>query len=1341
MAEFHVTDDSRTRCVKQFSKPGSNLIAALPQIALSWINSSVTHKNVRGSRMNWRQSVCLCPQKLSFIITLQNKNMFHIPTFFRMIGLSRNASDWREFFALNRIKECKLVLSLPVVMVACMAAIPAHAVILWNDPDTTLVHENGEGTDILGGAVKRDDSANDTLYFKFHVDPLSDKDTEEYFAGFELFEGDAEQLGIGNAMKAWAYSAFIHANESSDTNNVAAYIDLHTLKPESATDATSGSYQYPRRGVGVTIVFKIQYVPGEDDLVTVWLNPDLGPGANEAYQPDALTTRFNANASFDEIRLRHSGRGGGWAFSDLAIATSFSDFVDVSSARPVGENSTLIGGAPAFSFQSWQKEQGLPQGPVRSLAQTRDGYIWVGSNNGLARFDGLRFVSFGIQEGIKAGSVSALLEDQHGALWIGSPDNGLSCWQNKQITTLTVADGLPANSITALAEDTAGRLWIGTGSGLILRQNGQLRPLDAGEEFKGQRITALCKDHQARMWVGVKGLGVFQFANDKFIPLPADSVAGSLKDSHCILVDQQGRVWVGTGEDMVLCHEGDHWHRFQIPHNQVKSKVTALAEEPDGTVWAGSAGGGLIKFKDGKFSTVPANCGLAGNLIESLLTDREGSLWVGTDTALNQLRRKGLFALSQGEGLGSGAAQGLAEVAPGVIWVGKPNDGLYRWDGRSFNRLSASGLSPHDSQITTLLVTHDGFCWVATTNSLLLYKDPIAAADEVKVIKSAPSNIISLAEDREGFLWAGTHGGKIWQLRKGNWLEQTNFHQTFAITAIVPDAEGSLWVGTDGNGIYQLKNGTCQHIDKNDGLLSNAIHTLYLDNLGVLWIGTADHGLSQLCNGRIVNFTTHEGLPDNSISQILEDDMGRLWLGSSAGIACVNKTRLDELSAGKIRTIYPKIFGRAEGMLSEECTGGFCPAGLKTKSGLLWFSTLKGISVINPSVLAATTIMPNTVLEEVLVDSVPEPMLHASQLNVEGTGLTGAGSSQNDTLRITPGRHQVEFCYTGLRFDAPELIRFRYRLEGLDSDWVDAGTRRIAYYSYLPPGNYRFRVAACNGDGVWTDKEAGLNLIVLRHYWQTWWFISLMVLTVMFAVGAVVRIVEKKKLQRRLKHLEQEHALDRERTRIAQDLHDEMGAKLCRISFLSEHARRGDLQSNELQNQITFISDASREVLHSLDEIVWAVNPKNDTLEHLASYIGQYAQDYFQMTGIQCELDIPAQLPSFPLTSQIRHHLFLATHEALTNILKHSTARNAKISMSFDNSRFNIYISDNGKGFVLSGGQSISEPSLSLSGDGLNNMRQRLADIGGCCQIVSSPGQGTRISFTINLNILKKQIN
>ncbi len=1241
--------------------------------------------------------------------------MFPFSVFSGFSDGSRRATDWWIIFKPAR-KTCCRTIWLVWLGLTGWFVDPAGAVILWNDPGAVLIRENGEGSDILGGAVKRDDSANDTLYFKFHVDPLSDATTEPYFAALELYEGDNERMGVGNALEAWGYSAFFNSEGMTESNQLGGYIDLHTAKPDVAAGGTPVNYQRPRRGTGATIVFKVQFVPGGDDLVTVWLNPDLGPGANEVNQPEILATRFNANASFDEIRLRHGGNGGGWTFSDIAIATAFNDFVDVSSAKPGGGKVDFNHGVPSLHFRSWLMEQGLPQTPVRALAQARDGYLWIGSDDGLARFDGLRFTAFGTQEGIKSGPVSALLEDERGALWIGSTDHGLSCLKDNQVTTFSARDGPPSDSITALAEDSTGQLWIGTDAGLIMFQNGQLSPSKAAGLFKGRHITALLKDRQGRLWAGVKDAGVFQLTNDEFVAVSADSMEGPLKDSHCLLLDQAGRLWIGAAEDLVLCRDGNQWHRYRIPRVQAKSHVSSLALESDGTVWAGSAGGGLLHFRDGKFYSLPANCGLAGNLIESLLTDSAGRLWVGTDEGLNCLGRKGLFTLSQDEGLGFGAAQGMAEVTPGIVWVGKPNDGLYRWDGRGFNRLFAAGLSPRDSRVTALLVAHNGFCWVATTNSLLLYKDPVAAADEVQTIKSAPKNIISLAEDQDGALWTGTRDGKIWQLREGRWLEPAGFSQTNPVTAIVPQADGTLWIGTDGDGLYRLANGSFRHLDRKDGLFSSAIRTLYLDGQGTLWIGTADAGLSRWREGQVASYTTRDGLPDNDISQILEDDLGRLWLGTGRGIACIRKSQLEELTAGKIPAVYPKTFTRADGMLSEECAGGFYPAGLKTKSGLLWFSTTKGVVVVVPQTQPVETPMPNVVLEEILLDGIPV-----------------ARNSVPASLRIPPGRHRLEIRYTGLRYDSPETIRFRYRLAGWDSDWVDAGTSRTAIYNFVPPGEYQFRVIACNSDGTWSPNVAELALIYQRYFWQSWWFIGLAGTGLLVGVGGSVRLVEKQKTKNRLKRLEQERALEQERTRIARDLHDEMGAKLCRISFLSEHARRGNIEATDMQEQITSISDESREVLHSLDEIVWAVNPQNDTLEHVASYLGQYANDYFQMTGVGCELDFPSQLPPRPVSSHVRHHLFLAVREALTNILKHAGASQVKISITCGGSQFEIIIEDNGRGFDPANIPSRSNPPGGEAdpGNGLPNMNRRMADLGGCCQLISSPGKGTTVKFIL----------
>ena len=442
-----------------------------------------------------------------------------------------------------------------------------------------------------------------------------------------------------------------------------------------------------------------------------------------------------------------------------------------------------------------------------------------------------------------------------------------------------------------------------------------------------------------------------------------------------------------------------------------------------------------------------------------MLTDRDGDLWAGTDTGLNLLRQRDLFAFDQRQGLGYGTVDGLAEIAPGQVWVGKPGDGVYQWDGQIFSHVMSADLSVVGPQINVLLKSHDGGCWVAGKYGLLYFKTPAKTADKARLFTLPGLNILSLCEAADGALWVGTSEGELYCLQNNTWRRQTDLNHP--LTAIAAASDGSVWIGTDGDGIYQFNGSETNHWDISNGLLSDLVRTLYLDPDQSLWIGTAGGGLSCLRQGRITTVTTREGLPDNTISEILDDDKGRLWLGSNRGIACLNKEELQDFISGKIAAVYPQVFGRAEGMLSDECVGGFCPSGLKTASGRLWFPTLKGLVVVDPGVRLSKLPVPPVLLEQVSVDGVSHSVygMFAGR-DPEFTGTT------NGVLNLGPGRHRIEFQYTALGFDSPERIRFRYRLHGLDSDWVEAGNRRLAFYGYVPPGNYSFQVTACNADGT-----------------------------------------------------------------------------------------------------------------------------------------------------------------------------------------------------------------------------------------------------------------------------------
>jgi signal transduction histidine kinase len=392
----------------------------------------------------------------------------------------------------------------------------------------------------------------------------------------------------------------------------------------------------------------------------------------------------------------------------------------------------------------------------------------------------------------------------------------------------------------------------------------------------------------------------------------------------------------------------------------------------------------------------------------------------------------------------------------------------------------------------------------------------------------------------------------------------------------------------------------------------------------------------------------------------------------------------------------------AEGMLSEECISGFFPIGLRTKSGMLWFPTQEGIVVADPHHPTKEIPPPSVVLEDTLVDGVPNAA---------------------DSLRLAPGQHRLEFRYTGLNFDAPERVRFQYRLVGLDSVWVEAGSSRSAPFPYVPYGEYRFEVIAGNGDGRWNTAGASVSVIVQPYLWQTWWFRVPASLGLLAVIALTARVVEKRKLHRRLEQLEQERALAHERERIARDLHDDLGSSLARISLLSGLLKADRDNPHQIESHAVKISQSADQTVRALEEIVWAVRPGSDSLQSLVEYIAHFANELFDGGGIHCRLDLPADLPPRPLPPDIRHNIFLAVKEALTNALKHAAAREVLVRAEASGDALEIVVQDDGKGF---------DTNCRSRGNGLGNMRRRVQAMGGAVAIESRPGQGTSVRLRLH---------
>jgi signal transduction histidine kinase len=377
---------------------------------------------------------------------------------------------------------------------------------------------------------------------------------------------------------------------------------------------------------------------------------------------------------------------------------------------------------------------------------------------------------------------------------------------------------------------------------------------------------------------------------------------------------------------------------------------------------------------------------------------------------------------------------------------------------------------------------------------------------------------------------------------------------------------------------------------------------------------------------------------------------------------------------------------------------------------------------VNPAGVKRNQLPPPVVIEEVLVDGQP----------VAACGASGA------PVRISPGRQQFEFQYTGLSFTAPEKVRFKYRLEGLEPKWKGAGTKRAVNYSYIPPGKYTFRVLACNNDGVWNEAGGALAFTVLPHFWQTWWFRSLAGLNAAALVAGSVLFATRRRMHLKLERIERQRAVERERARIAKDIHDDLGASLTRITLLSQSAR-GELDhAPEAAADVDRIYRTARELTRAMDEIVWAVNPQHDTLDSLATYLGRFAQDFLNAVHLRCRLDLPMQLPAWPLTAEVRHNLFLAFKEALNNAVQHADASEVRISLDIEPAGFALRVEDQGRGFATDNqgaGDSSRRAGRPASGNGLANMHQRLTEIGGRCDIQSAPGGGTKVTFFVPIKV------
>lgn len=1043
-------------------------------------------------------------------------------------------------------------------------------------------------------------------------------------------------------------------------------------------------------------------------------------------------------------------------------------------AIALGLAKTLIAQPVNLKFDQIGIEKGLSQSTVYAIAQDKYGFMWFGTDDGLNRYDGYSINIFKYNpidsNTVADNTILSLLSDNKGDLWIGTRRGGVDRYvisENKfyhykfsNANSQTISD----NSINAIFEDSNGYLWLGTKKGLNLYYRHldsfyriYIHPADTLSSY-GIPVISIHEDKYQTLWIGTPQ-GIFSIPQDNYkqivrnvddnsfnasdaYHLKIQSIKLSGKYIRAIHSDNSGSLWVGTFGTGLKKFDRDDNSYINITDNSISSYdpitgkfISSVYEDTRQYLWIATYDSGLFVF-DHQSNRYKRQL---DDPVMTMYEDKSGILWIGTytsgvkfyDPRANRFIHYHEEIINEND-KGSNLITSFLEASDGKLWVGTYNSGVKIYStsrGNNNQRKKNSTLrySPQNSnslssdKVISMCESRDGSIWIGTetdglnrfdknTGYFLRYKN------DVNNINSISSNqITSLYYDyEENLIRIGFLNGKIDSYDPNLDLfkhytakTDTNIFITInSITVLYRGKHTGLWAGTF-EGELNHFNPDADSFDRinfkpaiGSGTVKNGIYSLYEDDESILWIGTYGGGLSRfdISSDSVKTYTEIDGLSNNVVYGILPDNIGNLWLSTNKGIS-----RFDP----KNETF--RIYDARDGLQSNEFNQG---AYFGSSKGELFFGGVNGFNAFFPEEIEEN-------------DYIPPVYITSFKVFDKILPLSYAVTSTSEPIELSYSDNFFSFEFTALNYTAPEKNEYAYMLTGFDKEWhMVTASQRYASYTNLDPGKYELRVIASNNDGVWNEKGSSAIIIIHPPFWMTWWFRGIIIIFILVIVAATIRYFVRKKIKERTQIMERETALERERLRIARDMHDDLGSRLTEIRYLTEIKQTNAKDNND--TALKKVSELTNDIISTFNEIVWSVSPQNDTLENLAEFIGQYAVDYLSKVNVRCRLDIPAQIPNIEAPAEIRHNVFLAVKEALNNAVKYSDTHELHIKVGINNLTATITIQDFGKGFELS--------EKNKFGNGMKNMKSRMKNIGGNFQIESKIGGGTKISLQFHIN-------